>query len=352
MSAKKSSKLKETSNSNLPKDKETVIDLLDEDRTISGQKYVCLSFISPENHIKRKELFYFEKYLKNFEFRKTFDKYTQFLNYLAYKYNLDFNSLTKDMEEFVEEERENLFVTSLEDDYKSFIDAKEEELQKEYSVQHNFQTNTRGIKVRGVFGSQEEAELKCKVLREDDPNHDVYIGQVGIWLPFHPEAYKTGRVEYLEKDLNELMSQKKKNDEISKEQFNERVKESKKKAIRENIAKAKKEGNKLMQTIDEDGNLINADRMDVPGKNLLFGDGSNDDSSTAELRKELFEAEDVLVGKQENNDHGIGEILKRQKERAEKLATLEEDEPLIAEVEEADKADANADTNADIEEKA
>lgn len=313
--------------------KEKVIDLLDEDRPISGQKYVCLSFISPENHIKKKELFFFEKYLKNFEFRKTFDKYTQFLNFLAYKYNLDFNSLTKDMEEFVEEERENLFLTSLEDDYKSFVDAKEEELQKEYSTQHNFQTNTRGIKVRGVFGSQEEAEVKCKMLRETDPNHDVYIGQVGMWMPFHPEAYKTGKVEYLEKDLNDLMAQKKKNDEISKEQFKQRVKESKQKAIRENIAKAEKEGNKLMQTIDENGNLINADRMDVPGKNLLFGDSSNDDATTAELRKELFEAEDVLVGKQDNNDHGIGEILRRQKERAEKLATLGEEELEKEEVE-------------------
>ena len=313
--------------------KEKVIDLLDEDRPISGQKYVCLSFISPENHIKKKELFFFEKYLKNFEFRKTFDKYTQFLNFLAYKYNLDFNSLTKDMEEFVEEERENLFLTSLEDDYKSFVDAKEEELQKEYSTQHNFQTNTRGIKVRGVFGSQEEAEVKCKMLRETDPNHDVYIGQVGMWMPFHPEAYKTGKVEYLEKDLNDLMAQKKKNDEISKEQFKQRVKESKQKAIRENIAKAEKEGNKLMQTIDENGNLVNADRMDVPGKNLLFGDSSNDDATTAELRKELFEAEDVLVGKQDNNDHGIGEILRRQKERAEKLATLGEEELEKEEVE-------------------
>jgi hypothetical protein len=313
--------------------KEKVIDLLDEDRPISGQKYVCLSFISPENHIKKKELFFFEKYLKNFEFRKTFDKYTQFLNFLAYKYSLDFNSLTKDMEEFVEEERENLFLTSLEDDYKSFVDAKEEELQKEYSTQHNFQTNTRGIKVRGIFGSQEEAEVKCKMLRETDPNHDVYIGQVGMWMPFHPEAYKTGKVEYLEKDLNDLMAQKKKNDEISKEQFKQRVKESKQKAIRENIAKAEKEGNKLMQTIDENGNLINADRMDVPGKNLLFGDSSNDDATTVELRKELFEAEDVLVGKQDNNDHGIGEILRRQKERAEKLATLGEEEVEKEEVE-------------------
>ena len=88
-----------------------------------------------------------------------------------------------------------------------------------------------------------------------------------------------------------------------------------------------------LTNLDEEGNLINADRMDVPGKNLLFGDGSSDDSTTAELRKELFESEDVLVGKQENNDHGVGEILKRQKERAEKLATLGEDEPLIVEAE-------------------
>jgi hypothetical protein len=158
MTSKKSSKLKQTANSKVETEK--VIDLLDEDKPISGQKYVCLSFISPENHIKKKELFYFEKYLETFEFRKAFDKYTQFLNFVAYKYNLDFNALTKDMEEFVEEEKANLFLTSLEDEYKSFIDAKEEELQKEYSAQHSFQTNTRGIKVRGVFGSQEEAELK------------------------------------------------------------------------------------------------------------------------------------------------------------------------------------------------
>ena len=342
MPGKKTSKVKETTNSNLANEK--IVDLLDEDRPISGQKYVCLSFISPESHIKNKELFYFEHFLKNFEFRKTFDKYTQFLNFLAFKYSLDFNSLTKDMEEFVEEEKDNLFLTSLEDEYKSFVDSKEEELQKIYNQEHSFQTNIRGIKVRGVFGSQDEAEIKCKMLRESDPNHDVYIGQVGLWMPFHPEAYKTGKVEYLEKELNELMAQKKKNDEISKEQFKLRVKESKQKAIRENIAKAEKEGNKLMQTIDEDGNLINADRMDVPGKNLLFGDGSSDDSTTAELRKELFEAEDVIVGKQENNDHGIGEILRRQKERAEKLTSLEEEEVKEEELKEEEEEEDASDT--------
>ena len=66
-----------------------------------------------------------------------------------------------------------------------------------------------------------------------------------------------------------------------------------------------------MQSIDEEGNLVNADRMDVPGKNLLFGDGENDDVSTADLRKELFDGKNVVLDK--HNDHGIGEILERQK---------------------------------------
>lgn len=285
------------------------VDLLDEDAPIAGQKFVCLSFISPEDIIKNKELFYFENFLKRFEFKKSLEKYNQFLNFLSYKYKIDFNKLTKDLDEFVEEEKDNLFQTTIEDEYKTFIDQKEDELQKEYNQICEFQTNTRGIKVRGVFASQEEAELKCKTLRANDENHDVYVGQVGLWMPFHPEAYRTGKVEYLEKELNELMAQKKHNDEVSKEEFKNRVKESKKKAIQDNIEKANKEGNKLLQTIDEEGNLINSDRLDVPGKNLLFGDNENNDVVTANLKKELFEDPNVIIGKKSDNDHGLNEII-------------------------------------------
>ena len=39
----------------------------------------------------------------------------------------------------------------------------QKKLQEEFSELHNYQTNTRGIKVRGTFGFSEEAEagLKC-----------------------------------------------------------------------------------------------------------------------------------------------------------------------------------------------
>ena len=35
------------------------IDLLDEDKAIAEQKFVCLSFVSPEKILKNKELFIF-----------------------------------------------------------------------------------------------------------------------------------------------------------------------------------------------------------------------------------------------------------------------------------------------------
>jgi hypothetical protein len=322
---KKNAKVKDSKSENNNDSK--YVDLLDEDKPIAGQKYVCLSFVSPEDILKDKNLFYFEKFLKHFDFKKSMDKYTQFLNFISYKYNLDFNKLSKDLEEFIIEEKDKLVETTIEDDYKSFVDNSEKNLQEQFSELYNFQTNTRGIKVRGSFGSQEEAEMKCKMLREEDPNHDVYVGQVGLWMPFHPDAYKTGKVEYLEKELNELMSKKKENDEVNKDEFNKRVKEAKRKAIEENIAKAQKEGNKLMQSIDEDGNLINADRMDVPGKNLLFGSGENDDVSTADLRKELFDGENVVFDK--NNDHGIGEILERRKEEKKLETNTNETESVV-----------------------
>ena len=47
-----------------------------------------------------------------------------------------------------------------------------------------------------------------------------------------------------------------KNEERAKREFENRIKESRKKAIEENIELAKKSGNVLTQTIDEQGNLV------------------------------------------------------------------------------------------------
>jgi len=276
------------------------IDLLDEDKAIAGQKFVCLSFISPEDILKQKEMYLFQNFIKNWDFSKSMEKFTQFLNFLSYKYSIDFEKVTKDFQEFTKDEKENLIQSSIEDDFKNFMDDNEERLEKEFDTEHKFQTSIRGIKVRGCFPTQQEAELRCKMLRQNDPNHDVYVGPVGIWVPFHPEAYKTGRVEYMEETLNELMSEKKKNEEKAKDEFDNRVKEAKLKAMEDNKKKAEETGAKLTQTINADGDLVSVANMNT--QESAMGENATLD----DVKKELFEGENIVTDK--NTDHGLTQV--------------------------------------------
>ena len=276
------------------------IDLLDEDKAIAGQKFVCLSFVSPEDILKQKEMYLFQNFIKNWDFSKSMEKFTQFLNFLSYKYSIDFEKVTKDFQEFTKDEKENLIQTSIEDDFKNFMDDNEERLEKEFDTEHKFQTSIRGIKVRGCFPTQQEAELRCKMLRQNDPNHDVYVGPVGIWVPFHPEAYKTGRVEYMEETLNELMSEKKKNEEKAKDEFDNRVKEAKVKAMEDNKKKAEETGAKLTQTINADGDLVSVANMNT--QESAMGENATLD----DVKKELFEGENIVTDK--NTDHGLTQV--------------------------------------------
>jgi hypothetical protein len=219
------------------------------------------------------------------------EKFIQFLNFVSFKYNINFNDMTDDFKEFVKEERSNLTNLIIEDEYKTFLDNNEEELEKSFGVEHNFQTSTRGLKIRGVFPTLEEAELRCKMLREVDPNHDVFVGPIGLWMPWEPEAYKTGRVEYMEEELNKLMHEKTKNETNAKNAFEQRVKETKQQAIEENIKNAEKSGNVLTQTIDDNGNLIGVNTQEHKLRE------ENQEISTADIRKELFEGDNIITKK-------------------------------------------------------
>jgi hypothetical protein len=272
------------------------VDLLEEDKPIAGQKFVCVSFCSPEKVLKEKAVFFFEEFLKKWEFNKSMEKFLQFLNFVSYKYNLSFDDVSNDFKEYVKEEKETLAKAGIEDEYKTFIDNNEDELQKQFDIAHSFQTNTRGLKIRGSYPSQEEAELRCKMLREIDPNHDVYVGPIGMWMPWDPEAYKTGRVEYMEEELNKLMSEKNKNESNAKSTFEQRVKESKQKAIEENIKSAEKSGNTLTQTIDEQGNLVGVNNANTQE----FALKENENISTADICMELFDGDNIVAGKTDN----------------------------------------------------
>jgi len=257
------------------------IDLCDEDPMISGQKFACMSFVSPEKILKQRELFIFEKFISEWDFNKSMMKMSDFVNFLSYKYNLKVDDTMKDFQEYVKEEHDNLRDTSLEDDWKTFMDKNETKLNEEFNRKHEFQTSVRGLKLRGVFNTQEEAEMRCKKIRDFDPHHDIFVGPVGMWIPWDPDAYKTGRIEFMEDELNQLHNEKSVNESRAKEEFDKRVKDAKRTAIEENIKKAKESGNVLTQSLNEDGDLVGV------SETVNFDEREEADATSVSLRNEL-----------------------------------------------------------------
>ena len=69
-------------------------DFLSVDKEISGQNYVCLSFISPENVLKNKEIFMVKEFINSLnkelklDYKDIYSKYEDF----KYRATLDKNS--------------------------------------------------------------------------------------------------------------------------------------------------------------------------------------------------------------------------------------------------------------------
>jgi hypothetical protein len=95
---------------------------------------------------------------------------------------------------------------------------------------------------------------------------------------------------------------KKKNEEKAKEEFDKRVKEAKHKAIEDNKKKAIESGNKLTQTLNEEGNLISVRDMNTQEESLL----QSDVVTSADIRRELFEGENIVTSS--NGDHGLSQL--------------------------------------------
>jgi hypothetical protein len=282
------------------------VDLLYEDKPISTQKFVCLSFVSPEKILKQKEIYYFEQFLKRWEFNKSVEVFVQFLSFIAFKFKLSFDELYTNFHDFLSDKDvlDSFKMNKLKDAYDTFIEKNEEDLEKEFSKLNKFKTSIRGVKVRGSYPTAEEAELRAKLLREIDPDHDIFVGPVGFWLPWDPDANKTEQV-YAEELLNQLMHEKKKNEEDAKIAFEKRTKEAKEKAIEDNVKNAKKTGNVLTQTIDTAGNLIGINN-NTQQSNLLKNNNDINNMSSKDIQMELFEGENIITGK---SDNGQSQLL-------------------------------------------
>lgn len=178
-------------------------DLLEQDPPIRGQNFACLSFISPEEILKNKEAFYFENYIQHFSakvnelFKGMEDHYPQDTD--------KFRSIKEEFEHIFDPEK-------IDDSYKNFTGANTEVLNKEFDTKNDFQTSIRGLKIRGVYESLQEAQGRCEQLRKIDADRfNIFISEVGVWCPWCPNPNDIKDQEYAVDSLNTLIHEYDKN---------------------------------------------------------------------------------------------------------------------------------------------
>lgn len=178
------------------------VDYLDEDKPIRGQNFVLLSFLSPEDVLVNKEAYMFSKFLTKFS-----SDMTVLLDGISAKY-----SDSKDFVDSVKENNAHIFnPKDMSEQYGFYKSVNNQELESSYHRDNNFTTSIRGIKVRGVFDTIEEAKNRSEFVKKIDNKFNIYIAQVGCWCPWSPNPDCLENQEYAETQLNTLMKEYKKN---------------------------------------------------------------------------------------------------------------------------------------------
>ena len=230
---------------------EPVEEFLEGDNPIPGQNYVCMSFLSPETCIKSKEIYMFQRYMtqKYGEYEQAIDKAMENASDELK------NKIEKDLKEKLRLELRYTY-DQFKSNYDDFLYKFNDELEKEFNEKNEYRTSIRGVKVRGVYETMREAEIKAKQLQKRDRSFHVFIGSMGQWLPWDPNADRVQNEEYLEDELNTLMKEYKKN-EANKDIFYEEQKRERKNAAEQDRLKNKElekqelENKKNMEKIEE-----------------------------------------------------------------------------------------------------
>ena len=227
---------------------------LEADKEIPGQHYCCLSFISPQKVLKNKDLYFFSDFLKDYEIQYKIKATESFVMAEANKVqdagsrvqdileNLILKNpgmaadlsgsleavkeiragLTRgvavDLEAHVKSNMNDFKTSVIEEAYETFMYKHKKRLEDDFFAKNEFRTTVQGLKVRGVYDTYNEAAARAKTLQKLDPSFNVYVGQVGFWLPWDPEPHDVADQEYADEQLNTLMKKYKEN-EAQREEF-------------------------------------------------------------------------------------------------------------------------------------
>jgi len=177
-----------------------------------------------------------------------------------------------------------------------------------------------GIKVRGSYSTYEEAQKRAKYLQETDSLHNVFIGEVGKWLPFEDSPDKAEDATYAEEKLNNLMKSYMENQSDAKKLYEQRKNEMIMETLTKNKEQKKKnkKGKASTATMED---KLNDSNVEV------------DLSELSELSKKSdVNVEDENVAKKDKVSALEEELLNARKQLEEEMAPIRSEFEKVQEV--------------------
>lgn len=269
-------------------------DRLKEDPEIPNQRYCCISFVSPEKVLVNKEQWYFYNYHQNVirEYNRILNEFLGGITEAADDDSVPLASIVD-----LQKKMRRVFKYNevKYDEWKErYADYEYKEggrLQTEFDRDNGFRTSVRGVKVRGVFNDLDEARNRATALQRMDAAHDVFVGQVGYWLPWHPESNKmdNDKISYLNEDLNTLMSEYGKNQDLRRDHFEEQRQNQVEQQVRQNeLTRKQLESEKReIAMAEEETKNASITTSQSAGTNNLDSGRVDDDSDLPPINPEL-----------------------------------------------------------------
>ena len=291
-------------------------DFLEVDPKIPGQNFACLSFVSPDKVLKQKE--------------------TQFMTkFIEHLFNGE-DQYTIDMKDKMMNKEIKVDYDTIKNFYEDWLFTRKDKMESEFYEESEFRTTMRGLKIRGTYDTHKEATIRAQVLRRKDPNFNVFVGQVGSWLPWDPECEQIQEQEYQEEMLNELVKKYQENLDNRDNMYDQLKEEQIKKAreeLREKKARlAEEQKQEMKESTEEDKKKIEElrDIVDESDKqyydNMKKAQAQKNQSQVQEQNENMNDVSISDVPETEMNEMSISD---EQNFQSETINSLEKEDPWL-----------------------
>ena len=306
-------------------------DYLDVDKPITGQNYYCVSFVSPEKVLEQKEKYMYYHYERaiNKKISTMLDESITKLIDNSKDGNIDVAdiiSLKKSISTATKEY--DVTFDKFKDMLEDFKFQNEEKIGEDFDKSNNFKTSVRGVKIRGVYDTKREADVRAAVLQRQDSLFDVFVGQIGYWCPWDPNPQKIEDIEYMNNDLNKLVKEYKAN-EVKKDMFYQEQKNQRQKDVlsaeerlkhqeglgkmneyRDSLAKSKKDGS-YPESSSVGSSLINTSGANTTLDSILnISDGLESPPTECESDKPQAITQSIELGGEDSKEISLDEQTK------------------------------------------